>query len=55
MIPFGNRAGVSLNGGSGARGYATFVWQERAHPRVTQMTHKPSLKPFSLLNQNQGS
>ena len=33
---------------------ATFVWQERAHTRATQMTHMPSLKPLSLLCQHRG-
>ena len=48
-----NRA--PLNGGERNGGYATFVWQARAHTRVTQMTHMPSLKPLCLLCQNQGS
>ena len=43
------------NGGEWNGGYATFVWQERAQTRATQMTHAPSLKPLCLLCQNQGS
>ena len=43
------------NGGERNGGYATFVWQERAQTRATQMTHAPSLKPLCLLCQNQGS
>ena len=35
-----------FNGGEGNGGYATFVWQERAQTRATQMTHMPSLKPL---------
>ena len=44
-------AGEERNGG-----YAEFVWQKRVRARtcVTQMTHMPSLKPLSLLCQNQG-
>ena len=38
-----------LNGGERNGGYATFVWQERAQTRATQMTQIPSLKPLSLL------
>ena len=34
-----------LNGGERNGGYATFVWQERAQTRATQMTQIPSLKP----------
>ena len=36
--------------GEGERngGYATFVWQERAQARATQMTHMSSLKPLSF-------
>ena len=37
------------------QGYATFVWQERAQTRATQMTHMPSLKPLCWLYQNEGS
>ena len=42
-------------GGERNGGHATFVWQERVHTCATQTTHMPSLKPLSLLCQNQGS
>ena len=44
-----------LNGGERNRGYAAFVWQERAQTRATQMTNMPPLKPLCLLCQNQSS
>ena len=43
-------------GGTEQRACVSFVWQERAHTCVTQMTHMPSLKLlFFLQCQNQGS
>ena len=38
-----------LNGGNKTGGMRHLVWQERACMRTTQMTHLPSLKPRSLL------
>ena len=41
-------SGTSCNGGGERNGgYATFVWQERARTRATQMTHMPFVKPLS--------
>ena len=34
------------NGGGGDAGYATFVWQVRAHMHATQITQMHSLKPL---------
>ena len=53
--PICGRVRHSLTGGGRNGGYATFVWQERAQTRATQMTHMPSLKPLCLLCYNQGS
>ena len=58
----GTKVRALLHWGKGKRtgGYASFAWQERAHSRVTQMTHThtrhhmPSLEP-SLLCQHQGT
>ena len=41
-----NRALLNRGGGGQNGGHATFVWQERAQTRATQMTHMPSLKPL---------
>ena len=51
---FPNRV-LLLNGGERNGGYATFVWQERAQTRATQMTHMRCLKPLRLLCHNEGS
>ena len=51
----GSVFGRFLTGGERNGGYATFVWQALAHTRATQMTHMASLKPLSLLCQNEGS
>ena len=49
-----DRSRAPLHGGQRNGGHATFVWQQRAQTRATQMSRMPSLKPVCLLCQKQG-